>query len=190
MTSLAKILAGGLPGGALVGREDVLAAIEFRPGKPKMRHPGTYNANPLSAAAGIAALKHVATGEPGKKANEAARQLRNRLNARFNERQWPWLAYIDFSMFRLVPNYHGPRPHEAQRDDDGFIPYEGDLNRLDGPANAKLRHAFRQAVLLNGVDMPGLGGWLAATLTGDDMTRTVDAITNAIAMLQAEGYAE
>ena len=52
LTTLAKILAGGLPGGCLAGRADVLAYIEPRPGKPKMKHPGTYNANPLSAAAG------------------------------------------------------------------------------------------------------------------------------------------
>src|SRR5207302_7108111 len=62
LTTLAKILAGGLPGGCVAGRADVLAALEFRPGKPKMRHPGTFNANPLSAAAGIATLELVATG--------------------------------------------------------------------------------------------------------------------------------
>src|SRR5205085_10234746 len=64
LTALAKILAGGLPGGCVAGRADVLAFIEPRAGKPKMKHPGTYNANPLSAAAGIAALKRVASGEP------------------------------------------------------------------------------------------------------------------------------
>src|SRR5262249_35598690 len=51
LTTLAKVLAGGLPGGCVVGRADVLAGIEIRPGKPKMKHPGTFNANPLSAAA-------------------------------------------------------------------------------------------------------------------------------------------
>ena len=64
MTTLAKILAGGLPGGCVAGRPDLLASMEKRPGKPKMNHPGTFNANPLSAAAGITALKRVATGEP------------------------------------------------------------------------------------------------------------------------------
>src|SRR5262249_5680760 len=48
LTTLAKVLAGGLPGGCVAGRGDLLAAIEFRPGKPKMKHPGTFNANPLS----------------------------------------------------------------------------------------------------------------------------------------------
>src|SRR5262249_4158073 len=32
LTTLAKVLAGGLPGGCLAGRADVLAALEFRPG--------------------------------------------------------------------------------------------------------------------------------------------------------------
>src|SRR5262249_45044621 len=62
LTTLAKVLAGGLPGGCLAGRADILAGLEFRPGKPKMKHPGTFNANPLSAAAGIAALGVVSTG--------------------------------------------------------------------------------------------------------------------------------
>jgi glutamate-1-semialdehyde 2,1-aminomutase len=190
LTTLAKILAGGLPGGALAGREDVLAAIEFRPGKPKMRHPGTYNGNPLSAAAGVAALKLVATGEPCKRANESGRILRNRLNALFANRGWPWIAYIDFSMFRLLPYYHGPRPTEATGDDDGLIPYGGDLNKLDGPANPKLRHAFRQAMLLNGVDIPGLGGWLTAAHTPEDIDRTVQAVAGSIEKLQAEGVVE
>src|SRR5262249_42945175 len=55
VTTLAKILAGGLPGGCVAGRADVLAGLEARPGKAKMKHPGTFNANPLSAAAGRAA---------------------------------------------------------------------------------------------------------------------------------------
>ena len=33
-------------------------------------HPGTYNGNPLSAAAGVAALEVVATGEPCRVAND------------------------------------------------------------------------------------------------------------------------
>src|SRR5437899_8586963 len=68
LTTLAKILAGGLPGGAVAGRADVMASIEVRPGRPKMRHPGTYNANPLSAVAGVAALSRIADGEPCRQA--------------------------------------------------------------------------------------------------------------------------
>src|SRR5213076_3583674 len=75
LTTLAKILAGGLPGGCVAGRADILAGLEARPGKPKMKHPGTFNANPLSAAAGVATLAIVATGEPCQEANRMGRLL-------------------------------------------------------------------------------------------------------------------
>ena len=73
LSTFAKVLAGGLPGGCLAGRADVMQVLAFNnPLGKKMKHPGTYNANPLSAAAGCAALSLVATGEPCRKANETA----------------------------------------------------------------------------------------------------------------------
>ena len=67
LTTLAKIMAGGLPGGAVAGRKDILDLLDFEvaraAGREKIAHQGTYNANPLSAAAGIATLQIVATGD-------------------------------------------------------------------------------------------------------------------------------
>ncbi len=126
LTTMAKILAGGLPGGCVAGRGDVLEYLEFRPGKPKMRHPGTFNANPLSAAAGITTLRIVADGEPCRRANAIAQQLRQRLNALFAERGANWAAYGEFSGFQLLPGYQGPRP-----DGDDFLPYGGALDKLE-----------------------------------------------------------
>src|SRR2546423_527996 len=120
LTTLAKILAGGLPGGCVARRADILAGIEIRPGKPKMSHPGTFNANPLSAAAGIATLEIVATGEPCQEANRIGRLLRQRLNAMFQERGHDWVAYREFSAFKLLPGYEGPRPARGD-----FVPYGG-----------------------------------------------------------------
>jgi glutamate-1-semialdehyde 2,1-aminomutase len=183
LTSLAKILAGGLPGGCLVGKAEILSGIEFRPGKPKMKHPGTYNANPLSAAAGIATLKRVATTDACSTANAMARRLRNGLNQLFADRNLPWVAYTDFSMFRLLPNYRGPRPEAATRDDNGIIPYEGDLNLLDGPKNSNLVFAFKQAMLLNGIDLPTFGGWLSAAHTENDIDTTIQAVGKSLEMI-------
>jgi glutamate-1-semialdehyde 2,1-aminomutase len=187
LTTLAKIVAGGLPGGCLAGRADVMEQIAQRPGKPKMRHPGTFNANPLSAAAGIETLKLVATGEPCQKANAMGRLLRNRLNEMFADQNWPWIAYNDFSMFRLLSNYRGPRPPKSLTDDDNFIPYDGDIDKLDGPRDAKLAQAFRRAMLLNGVDIPGLGGWLTAAHSEADVERTMTAVSTTLEALKMEG---
>ena len=82
ITTLAKILAGGLPGGAVCGRADILDMIAHREGAGENRvaHAGTFNANPVSAAAGAAALRLVATGEPNATADARATTLRAGLN--------------------------------------------------------------------------------------------------------------
>lgn len=187
LTTLAKILAGGLPGGAVAGKAEILDHIENRPGKPKMRHPGTYNGNPLSAAAGVATLKQVATGEPGAAANRAGVELRNRLNALFADKNWPWIVYGDFSMFRLLPGYTGPRP-QPSGDCDGYVPYDGDLDALDGVKDPKPATAFRQGMLVHGVDCPGFGFWLNACHDDPAVVDTiVDAVTATLPAMQAEG---
>jgi glutamate-1-semialdehyde 2,1-aminomutase len=184
LTTLAKILAGGLPGGCVAGREDVLGLIEVHPGRPKMRHPGTFNANPVSAAAGVATLELVATGEPIRRANEAARLLRRGLNELFARRGDRWAAYGEFSAWRMLPNYDGPPPSG-----DDWVPYGGDLKKLDGPKDRKLVQAFRQGMLLHGVDAWGLGGMTTAAHTEADAAQTVDAVAATLDLLRAERLA-
>jgi glutamate-1-semialdehyde 2,1-aminomutase len=184
LTTLAKILAGGLPGGCVAGRADLLGHIETRPGRPKMRHPGTFNANPLSAAAGVTTLAAVATGEPCRKANAAAALLRGRLNDLFARRGASWVAYGEFSGFKLLKGYQGPAP-----EGDDFIPYGGSLQRLDAPADRRLMYAFRQGMLLHGVDLPGLGGMTTAAHTEADVEQTVAAVAGTLDLLQEEGLA-
>jgi glutamate-1-semialdehyde 2,1-aminomutase len=151
-----------------------------------MKHPGTYNANPLSAAAGVAALTRVATGEPCRIATAAAIRLRDGLNALFAARGWPMVSYGDFSMVRIVTGYHGPRPGAATGEADGFIPYDGDLNRLDGPKNPKPISAMRQAMLLNGVDLWGFAGMTSCEHTDAVIDDTIRAVASSVELLQAE----
>src|SRR5207302_1810675 len=55
LTTLGKIIGGGLPVGAMGGREDVMAV--FDPRRPDaVYHAGTFNGNPLTMAAGCASL--------------------------------------------------------------------------------------------------------------------------------------
>lgn len=183
MTTLAKILAGGLPGGALVGREDLLEGLAFenRFGK-KMKHPGTYNGNPLSAAAGVAALDLVATGEPGRHSNRMAALLRGRLNALFAEKSVDWIAYGEFSMIHLLMGYEGPRP-----DRDDFIPCGGDYRKLDGKSDRQLGFALRRALFVGGVDWFGSGAMTSAAHTEADVDLTVKAFAQAIELLREGG---
>jgi glutamate-1-semialdehyde 2,1-aminomutase len=182
LTTLAKILAGGLPGGAVAGRADLMAHLEFRAGRSKIRHPGTYNGNPLSAAAGISALKRVATGAPTRAANEAASLLKRELNRMFADAGARWVCYGDFSLLHLLPDYSGPAPSG-----DDFIPYDGSVAKLDGPKNTGKVHAFRQAMLLNGVDLPGLGLFMTECHTEPLIRKTVAAVRASIDMLRQDG---
>ena len=183
LTTLAKILAGGLPGGAVGGRADIMNALEFdNPHGQKMRHPGTYNGNPLSAAAGIAALKLVQQGEPTRRANELGRQLRAALNQMFVERGVNWIAYGEFSMLAILPNYDGP-----YSSDDDFVPCENRLDKLDTKRDPVLSHAFRCALLVNGIDLFGWRAMLSAAHTTDDIEQTVDGFSRAIDLLRRDG---
>ena len=69
LSCFAKVVAGGMPGGAVVGREDIMALFDltgdaYHDRFARVVHQGTFNGAPLSAAAGVAVLKQVATGEP------------------------------------------------------------------------------------------------------------------------------
>jgi len=56
MTALGKVVGGGLPVGAFGGREDVMSVTDPL-GDLRVTLAGTFNANPVTAAAGVAALE-------------------------------------------------------------------------------------------------------------------------------------
>lgn len=56
ITALAKVIGGGFPVGAVAGRADVMSVFDPSRGKPRAPHAGTFNANPVTMAAGTAAI--------------------------------------------------------------------------------------------------------------------------------------
>ena len=81
LTLLGKVVAGGFPGGAVAGRSDILEWLDFdaaaRTGREKIAHQGTFNANPVSAAAGIATLGIVRDSDACARAAATAGAIRN-----------------------------------------------------------------------------------------------------------------
>jgi glutamate-1-semialdehyde 2,1-aminomutase len=57
LTALAKIIGGGFPVGAVGGRAEVMAVFDPRGGAPAVPHGGTFNANPVTMTAGLAAMR-------------------------------------------------------------------------------------------------------------------------------------
>ena len=91
LSSHAKIVAGGLPGGCVVGREDIISLLELREGDPdwnskqRVSHQGTFNATPTSASAGLAALQIIEDGAPCRAADAYGVDLVAALNDYFRE---------------------------------------------------------------------------------------------------------
>ena len=54
---LGKIIGGGFPIGAVGGSREVMAVFRHLQHPPKLPHGGTYNANPVTMTAGIAAME-------------------------------------------------------------------------------------------------------------------------------------
>jgi glutamate-1-semialdehyde 2,1-aminomutase len=187
LTALAKILAGGVPGGAVCGRSDILDAIDFeateRTGREKIVHPGTYNGNPLSAATGIATLEVVRDTPACSCANATAQTLRTRLNEILAREQVPWAVYGTFSGFNVFLNGQGRRI-DPMRFDPMRLDYREILS--NPPA---LAHLLRLALLVHGVDLNGrLTGLVSAAHTGADVDATAAALEASISMLRAEGH--
>jgi glutamate-1-semialdehyde 2,1-aminomutase len=186
LTAVAKIVAGGLPGGAVVGRADILARLDFAAaaasGLEKIQHPGTFNANPVSAAAGIAALELIATTDACARANAAGEALRQGLNQVLEAEDVPWAAYGSFSGLHLFTNPKG-RAIRPSTFDPLALPF-AELKARD----AKLSHRLRVAMLVQGVDFNSWpGAILSAALSAEDLAATVEAFREALRMLKREG---
>jgi glutamate-1-semialdehyde 2,1-aminomutase len=59
LTALAKIIGGGFPIGAVGGKAEIMSVFDNSSGKAKVPHGGTFNGNPVTAAAGLATLKQL-----------------------------------------------------------------------------------------------------------------------------------
>ena len=186
LTALAKILAGGLPGGAVVGRKDILDRLDFdatrAAGVEKIAHHGTFNANPVAAAAGVAALGIIASTDACARANAAAESLRVGLNEVLESDGVPWAFYGDFSGVHLFTN---PARLDIQptRFDATVLPWQ-----QIGTSSAESVRKLRLAMVVHGVDFNTRATAVVSAAHGDDeVAQTIEALRGAIAMLKDDG---
>jgi glutamate-1-semialdehyde 2,1-aminomutase len=189
LTTLAKILAGGLPGGAVGGRAEIMRRLDFGDDdwnrQHKIRHNGTFNANPLSAAAGVATLERVAGGEPGARAADLGQQLVAGLNGAIRERGLRgWAAYGDSSIVHLVAG-------SSIAFQPGILSADVPPADLKRGGNARLLAALRLGLVNHGVDfMRGRSAFLSAAHTAADIAATVDAFAATLGDMELERLLE
>ena len=184
LTSLGKNVTGGIPGaGAVVGRADIMDLLSFKDAEwnryKRVPHHGTFNANPLCAAAGIATLKILATGEPQRQANSMAALLREGMEQVIKQRGINGCAYGDGSAVHL---YFGSCEM---------------IDRCDRVAclnSTKVRPASVGEALgvnltLNGVHTIGrsVDFFVSAVHSEDDISKSVEAFDISLGTMVSEG---
>ena len=180
LCTLAKILTGGLPGGAVAGRDDIMQVMIQTGDRQHDRHErvlhgGTFNANPYCAATGNAALEIVATGEMQDTADRMAERLRVGLQEILDKSEVAACVYGDASTFHV---YFGNRSIEGM-----------DANTLKN-APPGIQTAFRQALQVRGVDlMSRTSGVLSGVHTENDIDTALGAFDGAIKAMIDEGIA-
>ena len=187
LTTLAKILSGGLPGGAVCGRKDILDLLDFDEaealGIEKIGHQGTFNANPLSASAGIAALEIIAEGDACEAATRKTERVRHLMNGVLSEEGVPWAVYGDHSAFFVFTN-----PEKRDVDPLAFDAYALDPEAFTAPVDPTLMTKLVLALLVNGADLSTRpGGLMSAAHTDTDLEETAAALRAAVKMLKEEG---
>jgi len=185
LVCLGKIVAGGLPGAAVAGRADVMAYLEYRDPEwnrtKKIAHQGTFNANPLTAAAGVATLKLLADGEAIGRANAACAALGRGLNEALLASGVKGCVYWQSSMFHIALGL------DASPQSDGAPPAGVDPGLLERLAKGPETMALRKAMLLEGVDLMRSGGFVSAVHTEDDVAETVAAFSRALRRMKEAG---
>ncbi|MBI3974208.1 MAG: aspartate aminotransferase family protein [Chloroflexi bacterium] len=101
LTTFGKIIGGGLPVGAVGGRGEIMALLDPRERAPAVASGGTYSANPLTMAAGLAALEQL-TPEEFERLERLGRRLRERGTAAFAAAGVPGQLTGDGSLFRIL----------------------------------------------------------------------------------------
>jgi glutamate-1-semialdehyde 2,1-aminomutase len=178
LTVLGKVVSGGMPGGAVVGRADIMRLFEYT-GEPRhdrfgrVAHLGTFNANPLSAAAGIATLRLVADGRPQAHADRMAERLRAGIQAGIDRLGVAGVVYGDSSVFHV---YLGARSLAGL---DAAA-----LKGIPGPVVT----AYQRALQVRGLELLSYtGGVTSSAPTEADAEQSVAAFGEAFGALLDEG---
>lgn len=187
LTTMAKIVAGGMPGGAVAGRTDLMQMVAFRdePGwnaNRRVPQAGTYNANPLAAAAGVACLVRCADPAVQEHCDGLALQVREGLNEVFERLDVPAFAWGDSSVFHIALGQRATNRSAGDlREPEGVSP-----EYLKGSGGDALAQTFEIGMLVEGVHLFHSGGFFSTAHTVEDVERTL-AATERVATAMRDG---
>ena len=158
LTTMGKIIGGGLPVAAFGGRADVMELMDPRR-EPNLPQGGTYNGNPLGMAAGVAAMKEL-TPDVYEDLNRKGARVKDQLTEVFASHG---LAAQVNSAGSLLAIHFTDVP---------VVDY-----RTKATSNPKITHDFFLALVNHGVLMaPRAMGALSTPMREHDIQEFVDAV--------------
>ena len=179
LTTMAKVVAGGMPGGAVGGRADILGAISAPDMADRIPHPGTYNGNPASAAAGIAALQIIADEPINEMADARASRLKQGLRGALTRQEVTGHVHGIASIVHVALGPECDCPGEICT-----LPHA----KLAEATASEKAGMIKLAMLNEGVDMMGgIGFMLSAAHTEGDVDRTTEAFERSLVALRDDG---
>ena len=116
LTVFGKIIGGGVPIGAVAGRAEVMAVFDPRGGTPIVPHAGTFNANPVTMAAGLAGMR-LLDAASFQKMDDLAGRLRDGLAACFKDAGVEGGVTGVGSLFKIHPTSHTLVDYRSSRPD-------------------------------------------------------------------------
>lgn len=138
LITLGKIIGGGLPIGAVGGHADAMAVFDSSEGAPPLPQGGTFAANPLSMAAGVASLQALDTAAFDK-LERLGQSVRDGVAHAIATRDLPMVVTGTASLFRVHAKPATPTSYR-----EAWAP----------PAEADLLNAMSRFMLDQGVIMP------------------------------------
>ena len=180
---MAKIVAGGLPGGAVGGKAEIIDMIAHRndpdwDNNHRVYHPGTFNGNPLSAAAGATALEMIATQPINQQADAMADRLKKGINDVLGRLEIPGHAHGIASMIHVVL---------ADCDCDRELCTMSHAKIVEANGSPAVT-AMKRGLQNRGVDIMSRETFLVSgTHTEKEIDHTLNAFQEAMAAVRADG---
>jgi glutamate-1-semialdehyde 2,1-aminomutase len=82
---LGKIIGGGAPAGAVIGKEEIMNLLDPRKKEKHVFHSGTFNGNPLTMSLGLATIKELLSNGNFNYLQSISTELKNKISNLLNE---------------------------------------------------------------------------------------------------------
>lgn len=168
LTTMAKIIGGGFPVGALGGKAEIMEVFDPRGGHPAVPHGGTFTANPVTMVAGCASMRKFTEAEAAR-LDALGAYIREGLAEALDGARIQGQVTGAGSLFGV---------HLHNRPLMDYQSWEGP------PEDARKRHAVYDALLeQDQILAPALTGCLSTPMTEEHANRLIDAFSASLKVL-------